>query len=320
MGAGIAGLRVGRRLAEAGIDVQLFDKARGAGGRVSTRRTEQGPFDHGAQYFTARDPRFRRVVEAWHAAGVVAPWAGRFVRVSARGEVSEVPPAERFVGLPGMSGIARALRGDLPIELGVRVASAQRTDAGWALRCDAGFELGEFDRLVVAVPAPQAVPLLGRAPRLARVARAARMRPCHAVLVCFASRIPVGFDGAFIEGRALGWAARNAAKPGREGGECWVLHTDAEWSEEHVDTPPDKVETVLLDDLRDALDVGLPRVQSISTHRWLFARAVAVPETEVWDASLGLGICGDWLVGDRVEDAFLSGEALADAILADRGV
>ena len=62
IGAGLAGLRVAHRLAEAGAQVRVFEKARGAGGRMSTRRTDFGAFDHGAQYFTARDPRFREQV------------------------------------------------------------------------------------------------------------------------------------------------------------------------------------------------------------------------------------------------------------------
>ena len=32
-------------------NVVLFDKARGLGGRLATRRAENGKFDHGAQYF-----------------------------------------------------------------------------------------------------------------------------------------------------------------------------------------------------------------------------------------------------------------------------
>jgi len=30
-----------------------------------------------------------------------------------------------------------------------------------------------------------------------------------------------------------------------------------------------------------------------------------------WDAKLKLGVCGDWLLGHRVEDAFVSGLSLA---------
>jgi predicted NAD/FAD-dependent oxidoreductase len=83
VGAGIAGLWLARRLAEAGHRVQVYEKARGPGGRVSTRRTERGHFDHGAQYFTARDPDFLRQLEDWVARGVVERWQGSIVEMEA---------------------------------------------------------------------------------------------------------------------------------------------------------------------------------------------------------------------------------------------
>ena len=118
---------------------------------MSTRRTEGATFDHGAQYFTVRDERFRRQVEAWRTQGVVEQWAGRFVRLSANGiEVeAEADAPDRFVGTPKMSAVARDLLGKAPIELGVRIAEAHRRDGRWVLRCDADFEYGEFDVLVV---------------------------------------------------------------------------------------------------------------------------------------------------------------------------
>jgi hypothetical protein len=56
-------------------------------------------------------------------------------------------------------------------------------------------------------------------------------------------------------------------------------------------------------------------------HRWRFA-FVEKPLTEItggdpflWDANLGLGACGDWCHGPRAESAFLSSQALAEALL-----
>ena len=59
----------------------LFDKGRGVGGRMFSRRmaTPLGPvgFDQGAQYMTAHDPAFRVQIQAWSAAGLVEPWPPR---------------------------------------------------------------------------------------------------------------------------------------------------------------------------------------------------------------------------------------------------
>lgn len=62
VGAGIAGLGCGAELARAGVRVSLFDKGRGSGGRCATRRAGPFAFDHGAQFATATDQRFRRLL------------------------------------------------------------------------------------------------------------------------------------------------------------------------------------------------------------------------------------------------------------------
>ena len=78
IGAGVSGLIAARTLQANGARVLVLDKGRGVGGRLATRRTQSGIFDHGAQLFTARDPQFRLLVEAWQAAGIVRPWSTGF--------------------------------------------------------------------------------------------------------------------------------------------------------------------------------------------------------------------------------------------------
>jgi len=52
VGAGMAGITCARTLQQAGHQVTVFEKSRGLGGRMATRDSAFGSFDHGAQYFT----------------------------------------------------------------------------------------------------------------------------------------------------------------------------------------------------------------------------------------------------------------------------
>ena len=79
VGAGIAGIACARTLMQAGLDVTVFEKSTGAGGRMSTRSSEFGGFDHGAQYFTVRDARFEKALAT--ASGLVRPWSANTVRI-----------------------------------------------------------------------------------------------------------------------------------------------------------------------------------------------------------------------------------------------
>ncbi|WP_296703062.1 NAD(P)-binding protein [Thiocapsa sp. UBA6158] len=85
IGSGMAGLACARRLTEAGHAPVVFDKGRGIGGRLATRRTPEGwQFDHGAQYITTSSPGFQALLEQAERAGAAARWAdaGRSARIS----------------------------------------------------------------------------------------------------------------------------------------------------------------------------------------------------------------------------------------------
>ena len=117
VGAGISGLTAASRLARGGCAVTVYETGRGPGGRTSTRRA--GPdgagwqFDHGAQYFSAKDPAFRAIAEEWRADGLVAEWAGTFGALDAATGtfVREAPEGtkERWVGTPSMNAVAKGL-------------------------------------------------------------------------------------------------------------------------------------------------------------------------------------------------------------------
>jgi predicted NAD/FAD-dependent oxidoreductase len=315
VGAGIAGLRLAQRLREAGANVQVFEKARGPSGRLATRRSGDDSFDHGAPYFTARAPAFVKQVDDWLRRGVVARWSGRFA-VLERGvaTLEQVAPV-RYVGTPRMSALARDLAEGTSIRFSERVGSVRREGGRWTIRTEEGFEQGGFDRVLLAIPAPQAVPLLQECPTLARRADAVRMRPCHAVMVRFETDLDVEFDGAFVRSAALGWVARNASKPGRDAVPTWVLHSTAEWSDAHLDGSSDTIRAALLSAFEEALGKDLPSARSVETHRWLYARPIeAFAGTPLWHPETGIGACGDWVGGDRVEDAYVSAEALADRL------
>jgi predicted NAD/FAD-dependent oxidoreductase len=311
-------MSAGRDLARSGHEIVVFDKARGVGGRMPTRRHETGTFDHGAQYLTARSESFRDQVRDWCERGLAARWEARIVRL-ARGRVDpEAEPTPRYVGVPKMSVLARDLGRDLEIHCNEHVVRIERRESGWSLETRAEAAFDGFDAVLLATPAAQTLPLLPKADGLAplrdRIERVV-VDPCQAVLATFARPLPVDFEAAFIVDSPLGWVARNNSKPGRPADENWVLHGTPEWSRTHVETAPGEVARALVASLEELLDRPLPETRYRGSHRWLYARTRVSGWAEcVWNANSGIGLCGDWLLGNRIEDAFLSGRALAREI------
>ncbi|MCO4773231.1 MAG: FAD-dependent oxidoreductase, partial [Deltaproteobacteria bacterium] len=244
IGAGPAGAMCARELASAGVRVEVFDKARGAGGRLSTRRRGGDRFDHGAQYFTARDPALAARVADWEQAGVVAPWEGSFGTLSGEGFAPHVPSATRWVGVPGMSAVVKYLLAGVDVHFGRRVTGLRRDGGGWTVLGEDG-SLVVAERVVVAVPTPQALPLLAEH-RFAALLDTVRYAPCWAVMAPGGSEPAPQWSAARVEGSPLAWVARNQTKPGRSPGEQWVLHAGPKWSAEHLDDQPDAVAAALV--------------------------------------------------------------------------
>jgi predicted NAD/FAD-dependent oxidoreductase len=305
IGAGMAGLACATQLARSGASVTVLDKGRGPGGRMAARRVEIAgetvSFDHGAQYFTVRDPAFRAVVAEWEAAGVAARWP-------AAGE-------EAWVGVPGMNAPVRAMASALDVRWGVRAEQLAREGEGW--RIAAGEQSFAAAQVMVAVPAEQAAVLLAEvAPDLAALAAGVQSAPCWAAMAGFAAPLPFAADTFRSVTGPISWAARNSAKPGRAGAEAWVIHASAQRSRELLDRPKDEVAQTLLGDFFGAAGCAPVAPVHRDAHRWLYALPQALTgESARFDAARGIGIAGDWLHGARVESAFLSGRALAALVL-----
>jgi hypothetical protein len=296
----------------------VFDKSRGPGGRISTRRAEAWQFDNGAQYFTARDISVFNVhVDEWRDAGVVDVWRGSIAVVgeTGPGSVRAADPETRFVGVGGMSGIAHHLAASQDVHYGVRVATRWRTADNWRLEADDGADLGVFRFVVVAIPAPQAVSLLAGL-TLEADALSVEMEPSWAVMLGYHERLPVEWDGAFVHGSPLSWVARSSSKPGHPSAEAWVLHASAPWSRAHLEQSADDTTRMLTEAFADATGTRVPQAAFTSAHRWRYAAPTTLAgRSYLADGSLGVLACGDWCGGARIEGAFLSGTAAAGAVL-----
>ena len=325
VGAGMAGATCARILRDHGLEVRAFDKGRGAGGRRATRRVDaeeagELAFDHGAQYFTARDQRFVRYVEAWREQGRVAPWEMSLAVLDEEGIHPKPGGPVRFVGVPQMNAVAGHIAEGAGAEYGIGVERIARRNGGWRLSGAKGGNLGDYDALVLTPPAEQTAELLeGVDSSVLDAVRGVDMQPTWTVMVAFDGRLPVAFDAAFVHDGPIDWIARNRAKPDRPTTECWVLHSTHEWAEAHLEQSPETVAETLIGALRDRLGshVDWPDLLHLDAHRWRYAEAAPPLDGSVlWDAERSLAVAGDWVDGSRVEGAFLSGCAAAGRILS----
>ncbi|MEM8740550.1 MAG: FAD-dependent oxidoreductase [Pseudomonadota bacterium] len=305
VGAGMAGLACARRLAAAGHTALILDKGRGIGGRMATRRGTYGQrFDHGAQYITLRDPAFQTAMAGLGDAVAAWPEAG----------------AGRVVGVPGMSALPKRLAEGLEIRQQTQVTALGQSGEGWRVETTNGVFLA--DRLVLTPPSPQTSALLAPVdPALSAAALASQYDPCLTLML---EAGPAAPEAPALMREADGptaWIARDTSKPGRPVaaalGALWVVQAGPEWSRTHLELSPPEIADRMLPAAVKRLGLDTGQIRSASAHRWRYARVSTPLETPfLCNAEGTIYAGGDWCLGPRVEAAWLSGTAIADALLA----
>jgi predicted NAD/FAD-dependent oxidoreductase len=319
VGAGLSGLVAARTLVDAGHDVTVFDKGRGPGGRMATRRIGAARFDHGAQFFTVRDATFAAMVERWLAEGRVREWCRGF------GDAPDGHP--RYVAEDGMNALAKHLATGLDVRCSSLVFGVARRSQGPERRARDGWTVQlddasrhDADALVLTCPLPQTYSLLV----------GAEVSPPDALFRTDYERTltllavldgPSGVPGVGgLQGVSGFTFIGDNQRKGISPVPAVTFHADPAWSAAHWDDPVDVTHRTMIDLCRPWF--GSATLVDSQLKRWRFATPVRIWPEPCWQpettttAGATIAVAGDALAGPRVEGAILSGLAAGRAIAA----
>jgi predicted NAD/FAD-dependent oxidoreductase len=328
IGAGVSGLSAAQRLREAGIGVIVLEKSRGLGGRLATRRVRiaddmEVPVDHGAQFFTARDPRFIGQVSRWENSGICFPWVDDF-EIWSHGKLQPADPhfhVTRYACSKGMNTIGRNLSEGLDVRREFLVSSVSFTGGLFKLSPDSSSDNATIlaKELFISAPVPQALALAGNflSPEQRRVADGIGFSPCIAVMARYdEGQAHPPWKGIQVRDPQsklswVGWdsSRRGGGTPGR----IAVLHGSADFSKRWLGASREELQSAgreLLEEAASVIGVWMANPLEIAVHRWRYAhaRVPGVPDGFLRaPGNPGLYLIGDGLNGGRVEGAWLSG-------------
>ena len=312
VGSGIAGLMCGQLLKNAGHSVFLVDKGRRAGGRMSTRNKGPWQWDHGAQYFTVRDHRFARYIEALKEKGVVSEWFD-LLPGQALGKKEA-----RYIGVNGMNVIPKHLSSGLEIHQSMNVEKLDYKNSTWQLMMESG-EAFSCEELVLTPPLPQVVNLLEGSNLLNQIADSKRLASVDyekglSLMLVLEKPSQIPIPGCLqLENDLVSWIADNSKKDGFSDEYCITVHANPKYAEITWNEQNSVVANVMIESIQSLLG---SKVIDWHIHRWLYAFARNPLKTPFYrDANMQLTIAGDAFFSSRVESAALSGISAAEALI-----
>lgn len=301
IGAGMAGIIAARSLTAAGHSVQVFEKSRGSGGRLASKRSDMGRVNLGAQAFSATDPLFLEELNSWQQAG----WVERCTADSSY-----------WTGTPYMSALTRNLLSDINTHFACEIRTLSHHRDGWLLHDQHEQTHGPFQQLIVAIPAPQAEVLLDNcAPELAEQAACVDMQPVWMVALGFKQPIALTNNLELLNNEAIAEVIHTPQSTGHPM-QTVMLRANEKWTKEHLLSQREQVIAALTASFATLLDTPLPTADSAFAHRWLYAfGALAKPSTLLADVQRGLYIAGDWCSYGDVYSAWQSGKQAAQQVI-----
>ncbi|MGF1571647.1 MAG: NAD(P)/FAD-dependent oxidoreductase [Sumerlaeia bacterium] len=307
IGAGMAGLSAARELTSQGLNVRLFEKSNGVGGRMATRRFAGGTHDTGAQYISVRTSEFQEVMDEALAAEAAKIWAYGF-------SMQHEPPVlshPRYCGTLGMTSLPKYMANNLKINCDWKVSRLEQKHSNWIVHKENG-ETAEGCALLITAPAPQTLELLSTINQTTEKIHTSDLEtvqydPCIAVVLALDNIPNVPEPGAmFITEGKLRWIADNQKK-GISQRPSITLHASAEYSRAHYNDSDDELLVALASEAKSFL--GMSRILEGQVRRWRYSQPsrTCLKPFVVCHSAPPLVVAGDGMMDSKVEGAFQSG-------------
>jgi predicted NAD/FAD-dependent oxidoreductase len=235
------------------------------------------------------------------------------------GQTKSLSAEPLYIGTPGMNALVRGLARDLNPTWGQRVSSLKGAKGAWHLVFEDTTESATFTHIICAVPAEQVADLIGRAaPSLKTLAQGVSSQPCWTGMFGFETSLDFDWDLVRFEDHPIvDVVSTSLHKPARVGPPAYVVQARADWSLEHLEAPAEVIADQLLEVLLSLSGSTQTPLVSLA-HRWRYARVdVRHGVGCAFDSASGIGVCGDWLSGPRIESAWQSGHALGERLLQE---
>ena len=296
-------------------DIKVFEKARGPGGRSSTRKVDDiGVFDHGLQYISPKDKKFSEFLKLNKS---VKQWDGDFVEID--GKVSVLPPSEKLIGITGNNDFVKSNINLDQCHFKTRIERIEYQNDHWKLIDDSSNE-HLAKKIILTLPQEQ-TNILIKDLDLKFEIKENFMKPCFTVMLAL-KESPIFKHAGYVikNNKIISWCANESSKfrdLNNKDLTLLTLQTTEEYGFANFKRYRENKEYILNEILSEFLDIFKiddSEVIHKNVHGWLYAFSENQSSEVFWDDKKYIGITGDWFTGGRAENAWINAKLLSEKI------
>ncbi len=335
IGAGCSGLAAAHELHDAGFAVTIFEQNQEVGGRAVTRKQQGFTYDYGAQYIKRGSPVSADLItERFQLADLIdiakPVWIfDRDGHIQEGDPIQNVEPKWNYRS--GLNTLAKRMAQGLDIRLKTRIDYLQSGITGWKLFGNPGQYIGEFDLVLITIPASEVAELIKhsqiqdrRQEGICVLLEKARYNPLISVMLGYR---PIPEERPYYalvntdKAHAISWLAREHEKASErvpEGAGMLIAQMAPQYSHNNWHMPDTEIISDVADRITTLLEEPLDKPFFFDIYRWKYALPTEKADAEQLNAltmPIGLAFCGDAFVGGRVHLALEHGVEVARQLI-----
>jgi hypothetical protein len=311
IGSGISGATIANLLSKK-HSVDLFDKARGPGGRSSFKRLDKKKgFDHGTQYISPKTPMFKKFIKELIIKKVLKNWKGKHLFL--HGDKKEKKNHVKVIGSKGNNDISKYLLRNINCYFQNELKKIDYKKDKWILTFADG-KKRIYEKIILTCPFPQLSKLAKKFIQSSFIKKKIKMDANITVMIII-KKTNKDISSYFFNDKILGWAAKeNSKNRFKSNQDLWTLQSTYDWANKRINKNRENIELnskILIDQFFKLTGIKKTKILFSLNHGWKFSSNSKVLNIKsYWNSSLGLGVCADWFVGPRLESGWISANDL----------
>ena len=310
IGSGIAGSTIANLLAKK-YTVEIFDKARGPGGRCSNRRYKDNlSFDHGLQYLSPKSNKFKKFVLDLKKKNVLKEWPGQHLDFTFKKKEKTI----KYIGSKGNNDVCKYLIKDVKVNYNSTVTNIKFNSSYWIITLNNKDQLF-LKRLILTCPFPQLKKLASKYIKKEMPNIKTNMTPNISIMVAYKNYKRLPINSIKFNDKIISWASQENTKK-RFGSRqiLWTIQCTDNFSKNAINLikmNKGKYQTIILKKFEELLGYQTKNIIHQRIHAWKFAYSKSKTKSKcLWNSQYRLGVCADWFCGNKAEHAWLSAKNL----------